>query len=251
MKKTDDILEACRLLEELDVCPELERVPAAEAYGRVLAEKIMAGIDVPHFRRSAFDGYALRSADIKHASPENPVILRVTETIPAGSRGRYLITEGTAARIMTGAMVPKGADTVVKHEDTRFTEKEETCLSPMRPGNIVEEGKVVLGLSGNLGAVAVGLLRIGLPYLKKLCGRTDIGFDGAESVLEEPLKKAGKGARILRGRAKIRDGRLVFVEIDNQRNGSVSSMLDCDLLGEIPPGSSGMEAGEKIKVYFI
>ncbi len=117
MKKTDDILEACRLLEELDVCPELERVPAAEAYGRVLAEKIMAGIDVPHFRRSAFDGYALRSADIKHASPENPVILRVTETIPAGSRGRYLITEGTAARIMTGAMVPKGADTVVKHEE--------------------------------------------------------------------------------------------------------------------------------------
>lgn len=126
---------------------------------------------------------------------------------------------------------------------------------PFKPGGAMlaaeKEGKVILGLSGNPGAAAVGLLRIGLPYLKKLCGCKDSMFARAKAVLEEPYAGSGRQTRILRGKAHIKDGRLVFGLIENQRNGAVSSMLDCDLLGEVRQGTANLPAGAEIGVYFI
>ena len=124
---------------------------------------------------------------------------------------------------------------------------------PFKPGGAmfvaVKDGKVILGLSGNPEAAAIGLLRVGLPYMKKLCGRTDIAFLEAEAVLAEAFPKPSKGARLLRGQAQILDGKLVFHLMDNQKNGAVSSMLDCNLLGEIPAGSAGISAGTKLRVF--
>ena len=108
-----------------------------------------------------------------------------------------------------------------------------------------------MGLSGNPGAAAVGMLRVGLPYLNKLCGNRDVAFPEAEAVLAEPFGKASKGTRILRGKAGITDGKLVFHLIDNQRNGAVMSMMDCDLLAEVPAGSGALPAGTKLKVFWI
>lgn len=395
--------QARRALLEVNVSLETEEIPIEETYGRVSGEEVTAELEVPSFRRSAYDGYAIRHEDIREASKEHPVTLKVTEIIPAGSLGRFPVTRGTAARIMTGAMVPEGADAVVKHEDTRFTENEVRFFMPADAGNIVaagedvrrgicliepgkvigaadaavmagqgksrlcvfrkprigilstgselvergeklpcgkiyntnplllagyirkygmipkdygivadeidilaeridkvladshmvittggvsagdfdyvpkvmeligaeilfhkipikpggamlaavKDGKVVLGLSGNPGSAAVGLLYIGLPFMKKLCGRNDIYPEKARAVLGKPFEKSSRGTRILRGAAKIEDGRLVFEPIENQKNGSVLSMMDCNLLGEIPAGSVGLPAGSEIDVYFI
>lgn len=135
--------EACQALCEVSVNLRTEEIQIEEAYGRVLSENVTARIAVPSFRRSAYDGYALRSEDIQEASKEHPVTLKVTETIPAGRVGKCPVTKGEAARIMTGAMVPEGADTVVKYEETSFTESEVRFFQPSEPGNIVYPGEDV------------------------------------------------------------------------------------------------------------
>src|SRR5678815_50649 len=83
-----------------------EQVPLAAARGRVLATSIQAPRDVPPFRNSAMDGYAVRSTDLTSASAGAAVVLRVLETIGAGSVATQPVGPGTAIRIMTGAPLP-------------------------------------------------------------------------------------------------------------------------------------------------
>jgi len=96
----------------------LENVNILEARGRVIGEDVFAPRDIPSAANSAMDGYAVRSADTKGVSALKPVELKVIETIAAGSAPRKTLQEGQAARIMTGAVLPKGADAVVRREDT-------------------------------------------------------------------------------------------------------------------------------------
>lgn len=96
-----------------------EMVHILDSLGRVLAEDIYAPRDIPPMNNSAMDGYAVRAADTVGASPEKPVVLTVIEDIPAGSVPQKEIRPGEAARIMTGAPLPAGADAVVRMEDTR------------------------------------------------------------------------------------------------------------------------------------
>ncbi len=107
----DDIL---RHFEPL----EAEHVALADALGRVLAADIDADIDVPPFANSAMDGFALRAADITNASAAEPVALRVLGEVAAGGTASGAIEPGSALRIMTGAPLPPGADTVTPFEDT-------------------------------------------------------------------------------------------------------------------------------------
>ncbi len=95
------------------------RVPLNKCWGRVLAEDIISDIDFPPFDRSPLDGYAVRRGDIEAASMINPISLAQTEYVPAGTWPKHRIGAGEAARIMTGAKVPDGADAVVRLEDTK------------------------------------------------------------------------------------------------------------------------------------
>jgi len=96
--------------------PRLEAVeaPVPEALGAVLAEPVASDMDLPPFNKSAMDGYAARAADLTHL----PTELAVTENVPAGAVPTRPVEPGACARIMTGAPVPQGADTVVMVEDT-------------------------------------------------------------------------------------------------------------------------------------
>ena len=89
-----------------------EMIQLSDCLGRILAEDIRAAADVPDWPRSAFDGYAFRAEDTLSASPEAPVTLRILEEVPAGKVPETRLTEGTAVRILTGAMLPEGADSV-------------------------------------------------------------------------------------------------------------------------------------------
>lgn len=101
-----------------------EEVPLLDSIGRRLAENVRATHDLPPFRRSGMDGYAIRSADSAGATSDNPLLLNVIETIPCGEVSQKDLVPGTASRIMTGAMLPEGADAVVMFELTREEEWE-------------------------------------------------------------------------------------------------------------------------------
>jgi len=97
----------------------LENTDILSALGRVIGEDIHAPRDIPPKDNSAMDGYALRSEDIINAGAESPVNLNIIEDIPAGHVSRKTVGPGEAARIMTGAFIPEGADAVVKVEETK------------------------------------------------------------------------------------------------------------------------------------
>ncbi len=97
----------------------LEKADILGALGRVIGEDIHAPRDIPPRDNSAMDGYALKSEGTTSAGAESPVVLNIIEDIPAGYTPQKTVGPGEAARIMTGAFVPEGADAVVMVEETR------------------------------------------------------------------------------------------------------------------------------------
>jgi len=391
------------MLFDQPVSPKRETVQLDIALGRVTAYDVHANIPVPPFDRSPFDGYAFRGDDTCAATPETPVILKITEEIPAGAQPQYEIIPGYAAKILTGAPMPKGADTTVKYENTESISDTVRILSPVAPdtnvvragsdiaqgtviaqagmvitspvisnfanqglptvdvfakpvitvistgselceigevlppaaiynsnvhtlmgylaevgvnpvnGGAVEDspvaiaeriqaaleqsdmvittggasvgdydfalksaemlgadvlfwkasmkpggaivaavwnGKVILSLSGNPAAAVVGLLRVAMPYIKKLTGRHDCFFPEIQVKLKDPLQKESVDkSRILRGRLEIHDATAYFAESQGRGSEKVSAFIGCDLLGDIPQGSPPLERGAVIKAY--
>lgn len=115
--------EAGRLLCENAKETASEELPIEEAAGRILAKDVRAVVTQPPFDRSAMDGYALRSEDTKGAKREQPVSMRVIDQICAGEAAGQPIHPGEAVRVMTGGMIPEGADCVVRQEDTDYGEE--------------------------------------------------------------------------------------------------------------------------------
>jgi molybdopterin molybdotransferase len=150
-----------------------ETLPLAECSHRVLAEEIVAANDLPPFDNSSMDGFAVRAGDVANATNDSPRSLRVVADIPAGSHPTISLVAGEAARIMTGAEVPAGADAVVPVEDTNFNDREAgtpapdevQVFRPAKPGwNIrprgmdIHAGEVVLHKGRLLKPQDLGLL---------------------------------------------------------------------------------------------
>ena len=395
--------EAMTLLTERVSAPDTEEAALEEALGRVLGEDVTASLPVPPFARSAYDGYALRSESTACASPDQPVTLTVLEETAAGAPAAAVLEGGCAVKVLTGAPVPPGADTVVPYERTTFSRDwvriDHPCLPgniapvgedvaagaliaqrgtkidgpllgmmagqgmmrvavfrrpavsliatgselmepgrPLPPGKIYNtntallsallrkmgavtqnggavpddpaaiegairtacreaalvittggasvgdydymprvlegmggqilfrkvalkpggsmlaalvEGTPVLCLSGNPGAAAVGLLRVGAPCVKKLCGRRDLYWPEIEVRLARPYPKASPRPRIVRGSLAVRRGEALFDVHTGQANGTIFSLMDCDLLAELPAGSPPLPAGALVKAYWI
>lgn len=144
MEQNMEYRVARELLLELAVRMETERVPLSEAEGRILAEDVCARQDVPPFDRSPYDGYAFRAEDSRDADGNHPVTLRILEEIPAGSMWTQTVSEGTAAKILTGAPIPPGANAVVKFEETVFDEQTVSVFASFSAGeNVVLRGEDV------------------------------------------------------------------------------------------------------------
>jgi molybdopterin molybdotransferase len=150
-----------------------ERVPTAEADGRVLAEDLTSPEDVPPFRASTVDGFAVLADD---ETPERTVVQNIT----AGVTGTGTVQRGTAARIMTGAPLPDGADAVVMIEDTQTDNGRVSLQKSVRVGeNIrpigvdVARDDVVLREGTVLGAAEIGLLMT-LGFAEVTCFRRPV-----------------------------------------------------------------------------
>ncbi|MBT4094791.1 MAG: molybdopterin molybdenumtransferase MoeA, partial [Nitrospinaceae bacterium] len=105
-----------------------ERVHISDALGRVLAEDVVAPRPIPPWRNSAMDGYAVRAGDIAAATKSNPVKLRIIDELQAGFESDKTVGPGEAIRIMTGAPIPGGADSVVMVELTERDDDSEVSI---------------------------------------------------------------------------------------------------------------------------
>src|SRR5258707_7342985 len=122
-----------RVLAEVNTL-DAEMVEFADAHGRVLREDVQATYDVPQKDNTAMDGYAVRSEDIAGASDGTPVLLKVIEDLPAGTVASRHVESGTAIRIMTGALMPDGADTAAHVEITDAGNHVGRVFHPLRRG---------------------------------------------------------------------------------------------------------------------
>jgi molybdopterin molybdotransferase len=143
----------------------LEKVQLLESLGRIIGEDIYAKRDIPPLDNSAMDGYALRFEDIRESSKDHPVRLEVIEDLPAGFVSKKTIEKGQAIRIMTGAPIPKGADTVVPVEETRkehgftFILKAASLGENIRrSGEDVKKGERVISKGDLIRPAEVGML---------------------------------------------------------------------------------------------
>ncbi len=146
----------------------IEEVSISDALGRVLAEEVRSHIDLPPFSQSAMDGYALRAEDIKKASPEYPVRLRLVGEIPAGRVSPIpKLQAGEATRIFTGGYVPEGADVILRQEDAQIEDGHLLVHRPLpvgkdlrRQGEEIPKGERLAGTGtrlapGHLAAFAI------------------------------------------------------------------------------------------------
>jgi molybdopterin molybdotransferase len=154
----------------LEAVPVLgvEKIGLLDAVGRVLAEDIIAERDNPPWDNSAMDGFAVRHEDIKQAHAITvPVVLKVIEDVPAGKFPTKTVGRGEAIRIMTGAPIPRGADTILKVEDTESTPdsvkvfKEAEQGANVRPrGEDVRKGDCIIPRGKAIRPAEAGMLAI-------------------------------------------------------------------------------------------
>jgi molybdopterin molybdotransferase len=208
MTHTDDltVAEALeRVLSGVTVLPA-ERLSLIEALGRVLAAPVVARDRLPPFANSAMDGYALRAADVADAGRESPVNLQVVGDIAAGADSELTISQGQAARIMTGAPLPGGADAVIPVEMTGEPWRAGSrplpdqidgfgAVSPRDyvrfPGEDIEAGQEVLPAGHVLRPQEIGVLAslgVGhVPVIRR--PRVGVLATGDELIaVEEPLR---------------------------------------------------------------
>jgi molybdopterin molybdotransferase len=142
-----------------------ERVALEHACGRVLAEAVVASLDVPAFDRAAMDGFALRGADTAGAGEYNPLELRVIGQAMPGQPFAGIVPPHSAVRIMTGAPVPGGADAVVPAEHATEADGQIAVTRPVAPGQHVghrgedlQAGSAALNVGRRLRPQDVGLV---------------------------------------------------------------------------------------------
>jgi molybdopterin molybdotransferase len=144
MISVEEALE--KILQEVDTLEE-ESVPILDSLEQVLAEDIKSDINVPPLDNAAMDGYAVQSKDTMEASGDSPKILHVIDTVMAGSISKQQVVPGTAIRIMTGAPVPRGADSVVQFENTDDERHKEAATDqPVTEVGILSEAKPGLNI---------------------------------------------------------------------------------------------------------
>jgi len=155
---------ARRIVDDVRRQPAL-RVPLDDALDSVLAEDIVSPINIPAWTNSAMDGYAARGDDVRGASAEEPVRLRVVEVLPAGAFPTRRIEAGETARIFTGAPLPDGADSVVRQEDTdegaetvTIVRDRDVGVNFRRVGEDIRRGATVLTAGMALGPAPLGVL---------------------------------------------------------------------------------------------
>jgi len=200
MRENVSLEDAQNLLLNISKPMGEEKISIDEALNRIIAQDIIAKENIPHFARSAYDGYAFKAGDTRVASKDQPVVLQVLEEIPAGYQPVKEIVSGTASKVMTGAPIPQGADTVINYEVTERVGSELSLFATYKVGaNIIpagediKKGQLVAAKGAMITPPVIGLLAsLGIsevPVFKKPF--VSVVSTGDELInIDEPLKPA-------------------------------------------------------------
>jgi molybdopterin molybdotransferase len=147
-----------------------------EANNRVLNEDVVSSLDIPPFNRSTVDGYAVKALDTFGADENEPIVLRMVGTVVVGEAPSVALGKGEAVEIVTGAVIPQGADAVIMVEDTECEDAELLVYSAvivgenvMKKGSDIQKGAVVLRKGQVLGSSEIGVLAaLGLTRVRVL-----------------------------------------------------------------------------------
>lgn len=194
-------------------------VPLEESAGLVLCREITSPVNLPLFTNSAMDGYALKSVDTEDASTTNPVSLEIVATIKAGESAALRVRSGQAAKIMTGAAVPEGADAVVRIEDVTETGGQLNISSEVEKsanirfeGEEIKKGETALPAGVLISPAVIGFLR-------------ELGMESVEAYGPPRVSVVVTGEELARRdedmeRGKIRDSNSVMLKTALSRDGA-------------------------------
>lgn len=227
------------LVNSVKTNSKTEKLDILSAFGRICAEDVIAAMPVPHFPKSAMDGYAVRSQDTKGASREHGVRFRVAGEICAGD---YLSLEAkpfTAVRVMTGGVVPDGYDCVIRQEDTDYGQEQAEIYAEGKPwqnycrvGEDIEAGRRLISIGTRLKSGHMGILAsLGIGEITVYqAPRAGIISTGDELVpLGRPIGKVGvypSSAYAIAARLKAKGVEVSFMEICGDDSQQFSHMLD-------------------------
>lgn len=230
-----------------------EVVPATESVGRVLAADLIAAWDLPLWNNSAMDGYAVRAADCA-----GPVALRLSGYIPAGSHSSELIAPGAAAKILTGAPVPPGADAVVPLEDTEERDGSVLVKGPVhtgahvrRKGEDIRAGETILAAGAVVGPSEVCLLATFARLSISVIRRARVAILSTGDELVEPGESLGPGkifntnAYALAAAVKQTGGEPVILGIARDDRASLARLLKEGLQADALVTSAGASMGDR------
>jgi molybdopterin molybdotransferase len=194
-------IEEARTRVLADASPlEIEARPLADALGMVLGEEIFAPHSVPLFDNSGMDGYAVRAQDTVDAAPDFPRRLTISEIIPAGHISVRGLGPEEAAKIMTGAPVPQGADAVIQSEAAEEADGQVLIFEPVKPGKNIRRvgediaaGDRVLGPGQALGPAEIGLLASLGRSIVQVHRRPRVAIVSTGSELVEVARPLGPG----------------------------------------------------------
>jgi molybdopterin molybdotransferase len=168
---------------------DTEIIPLTQCQGRILAAPITANLDFPHWDNSAMDGYAVRFDDVQTV----PVTLTIVESIPAGLAPQVTLQPGQAARILTGSMMPEGADTVVMQENTDRAGDRITIRESPKPEQFVRKqgvyyqaGQPLLQPGIQLNAAEIAILAAAQCVEVPVFRRVKVAILSTGSELVEP-----------------------------------------------------------------
>ncbi len=232
-----------------------EEKPILECLGQALAEDVRAPFDVPPCDNSAMDGYAVRADSILGAAYESPKNLRVIGEVAAGQVSKLRVDRGTAVRIMTGALLPEGADTVVPFEDTDELKRKANLLydgeigiltslpagsNVRRRGEDIAKGKVIISQGTLLRPAHIGVLASLGKKTVLVIRQPIVGILATGDELTDPGSPLSPGkiynsnSYSLAAQVMECGGipRLLGIASDDvdQLSAAISSGLECDLL---------------------
>lgn len=188
------ILDATRPIERV------EEVSILEAGGRVIAQRVVAEMDVPPFPRAAMDGYAVRAEDTFGATSLHPVELSLVGALHAGEEGQQKLMKGTCIQIATGAPIPEGTNAVIKVEDTELHGDRVRIYKSVPPmanlapkGEDIRKGTVMLESGSYLGPSRIGVLAaLGISCLQ-VYARPRVAVIPSGDEVVEPGRPLGPG----------------------------------------------------------
>lgn len=236
-----------------------EQLALRDAGGRILSEPATARVDVPGFDNSAMDGFAVRAADTGGASPEEPQRLRVVDESRAGHPATSSLAPGEAIAISTGAMVPGGADAVVRVEDTeRESGTDHVAIkvgvtpanSIRRSGEDIRAGTELLAAGSRLGAAELGALAAGGVASVSCARRPRVSILLTGDELVEPDRELRPGqihdsnAYAVPPLARELGAEVESVEVIGDDRGTTRSAIERGLAGDVLVICGGVSVGE-------